>query len=162
MPPQEEEWSLARRIAQPFLREAVQTWDVFERWYESAREAGISYRRTDMLEDWRREKGLVLYQYEAERLSPTTQPPTRMWTETPWEGLTTSLLYEFRFEGVDVPTRESFSRFVGVGTDTVLTIGEAIQAFMEEYVEAGVDGELEQGKLTLVPLRHKGGSEDAW
>ncbi|GAF75442.1 unnamed protein product, partial [marine sediment metagenome] len=55
MPSLMEGWSDARRIAQPFVTSAATTEDVFQRWYETARDAGISYRRTDMLEDWRRE-----------------------------------------------------------------------------------------------------------
>lgn len=158
MPPQEE-WSFARRIAQPFVEAAAQRYDVFEPWYEEARDAGISYRRSDMLEDWRRERGLVLYQSVCERLRPDTQPPEHLFTETPWEGLSTALLYEFRFEGVDKATQERFTRFVGVGTDTRLTVGEARRIFDEEYLTPGVYGELEDVRLTLVSVRHKVGAE---
>lgn len=159
MPDLMEGWSQSRRIAQPFVSGAAVREDVFERWYEQAREAGISYRRTDMLEDWRREKGLVLHQAQLERLRPGAQPPASWMTDKPWDGLTTSLVYEFRFTGRDAETQEGFDRFVGVGTNTRLTIEEAVNQFMGEYVDTKVYGDLEGLRFTVSSVWHKSESE---
>jgi hypothetical protein len=154
-----EGWSEARRIAQPFVTSAANREDVFARWYEQAQEAGISYRRTDMLEDWRREKGLVLHQAQLERMDPEGVPPRAWMTDKPWDGLTTSLVYEFRLEGWDVDKKEWVDQFVGVPTDTHVTEQEAIDAFFEGYIDAKVYGELVEVSMTFVSVWHKTGSD---
>jgi len=167
MPPQEEEeWSFARRLAQPFVREAPRVHETFASWYREARETGISYRRTDMLEDWRRERGLVVHEAELSRLRPETLPPERTWTDTPWPGLRTSLLYEFRMTGAEliieegrVVDRRPFERFISLGTDTRLTVGEARSSIVDEYIAMLVYGALEDIELTLVSVRHRTGAE---
>lgn len=130
MPPQEEGWSYSRRIAQPFVQSAATRYDVFARWYEEAREGGISYRRSDMLSDWRREKGLVLHQVECEGLSAETKVPERLFTPTDWPGMTNKYQYVFRYTAEDKETKERFEDVVAVvATDRELLPGEAWEEF---------------------------------
>lgn len=159
MPSLMEGWSEARRIAQPFVTSAATTTDVFARWYETARDAGISYRRTDMLEDWRRERGLVLHQAQLERLGPDSLPPAAWMTDRPWDGLTTSLVYEFYMEGWDVDKKEWVEKFVGVASNKHLTIGEAEDQFFAEYIKPGNYGKLVEASLTMTSVWHKTDSE---
>jgi hypothetical protein len=158
MPDGMEEWSYRRRVAQPFVSAAASEYDVFARWYEDARESGLSYRRTDMLEDWRREKGLIRYQAVCEQLRDDTQPPDRIFTDTPWEGLRSALMYEFRIEGWDRETGESFVRFGAVTTDTHLTVGEAKALYDEAYIESQAYGEWVDVIVSLIAVRHKTGA----
>lgn len=158
MPEDMEGWSFRRRIAQPFVTAAASEYDVFARWYETARETGISYRRTDMLEDWRREKGLVRYQAVCERLADGTQPPERVFTDTPWDGLRSSLMYEFRITGWDRETGESFTRFGAVTSDSLLTVGEAKGIYEDTYVAGALYGEWADVEISLLAVRHKTGS----
>lgn len=132
MPPQEREWSKQRKVAQPYLKRAVRDYEVFERWYEDARETEISYRRTDMLSDWRNEKSLVLNQALVESLRPETPVPERAFTRTEWPGMTRKYHYIFRYSGYDTETEEIFTdRNMSFGTDTELLPGEAEARFFE-------------------------------
>lgn len=112
-----------------------------------------------MLDDWRREKGLILHQAQLERLDPERQPPSAWMTDRPWDGLRTSLVYEFRFTGRDAETQEGFDRYIGVATNKQLTIQQASDLFTEEYVDTEVYGKLENVAYTMVSVWHKSGSE---
>lgn len=159
MPSLMEGWSEARRIAQPFVMSLAHRDISGAEALRTLQGAGIGYREGDFYEDWRRELGLVRHQAQLERLRPGSQPPAGWMTDRPWDGLTTSLVYEFHFTGRYSKTMDEFDRYVGVGSDTRLTVGEATQLFIDGYLEPKVCGDLENVSLSLVSVWHKTDSE---
>lgn len=156
MPPQEQEWSVNRRLAQPFLlrlaREPIPGAEGLRR----LRESGLGYRMTDFYSDWRRERGLIRYEYECTRLSRTITPPERVFTDTEWPGLTSKYLYEFRLEGIDRVTGERLEdEYRAIGTDTLLTVGEAEDDYWDRWEEGVSDPDKEVEKVTLVSVRRR-------
>ena len=159
MPSLMEGWSEARRIAQPFVMSLAHRDISGAEALRTLQGAGIGYREGDFYEDWRREMGLVRHQAQLERLRPDSQPPVGWMTDRPWDGLTTSLVYEFYMEGWDVDKKEWVEKYVGVGTNTRLTVGEAEDQFFAEYVTPGVYGRLVEASLTMTSVWHKTDSE---
>lgn len=156
MPPRTEDWSYRRRIAQPFVigyaREPISGAEALGR----LREGGLGYRTVDFYSDWRRERGLVLHEYECTVLRRDTIPPTRVFTDTEWPGLASKYLYEFRIEGTDIATGEALvDEFRAIGSDTLLTVGEAEDEYWARFEEGVSDPDKEVEEITLTSVRRR-------
>lgn len=159
MPSLMEGWSQARRIAQPFIVSLSHEDISGAEALRQLQATGIGYREGDFYEDWRRERGLVLHQAQLERLRPDSLPPVAWMTDRPWDGLTTSLVYEFRMQGWNTDKLEWVDRYVGVGGNTHITVDEAIDQFFAEYIDPKVYGEMLEVSLTMTSVWHKSDSE---
>lgn len=156
MPPQEEVWSPARLLAQPFLQRLAHEPITGAMALRQLREAGLGYRTQDFYSDWRRERGLVLYEYECGVLRRTTIPPERVFTDTEWLGLTNKYLYEFRLEGIDRITGEPMvDEYRAIGSDTLLTVGEAEDDYWLRWELEQTDPQYEVEKVTLMAVRRR-------
>lgn len=150
---EERPWSSTRLMAQPFVQAAAHRFDTAQAWIDEARAGGISYRRTDMLADWRREKDLMLYEVEMSRLSPTTTPREAALTETRWPGMSTRYMYEFRVVGEEIATKRTFSGYRAIATDRLLTVGEVMEDYLERLDAGTSDPDLEISQVTLMAVR---------
>jgi hypothetical protein len=143
---------------QPFIAAAAQQYESGAEWIRASREAGTSYRTQDMYADWRREHGLALHEAQIKAMSPDKTPPQSFWTETPWDGLSTSLLYEFRVELRDIETGEVVSAFRATGTNKLLTFEEAAENYRQRVEEGLSDPRFEVVSVTPMDVRHKVGA----
>lgn len=85
MPPQEEVWSYARRLAQPFLWSLSETELSGVEILSQLREAGLGYRMTDFYADLRRYRELGIREPYVEALGPTEFVPRTWMMEVPPE-----------------------------------------------------------------------------
>lgn len=151
-------WSQARRIGQPFVSRGVREHESGASWIREMREAGLGYRDQDMYADWRREQGLALHEAQLRVMSPDQTPPREFWTDTPWDGLSTSLLYEFRVELRDKETQEVIEEFRAVGSNKLITLEEAADDYIRRVNEGLSDPRYEVVSAVSMDVRHKTGS----
>lgn len=156
MPPQEEVWSATRLLAQPFVLRLVREPISGAEGLRRLRDIGLGYRTTDFYSDWRRERGLARYEYECSVLRRETTPPDRVFTDTEWPGLTNRYLYVFSLAGTDRITGEPLvDEFRAIGTDTLLTVGEAEDEYWTRWLEGVSDPDKEIETATLTAVRRR-------
>jgi len=149
-------WSESRRLAQPFIeglaREEISGAEALRR----LRDGGLGYRTQDFYSDWRRERGLVLHEYECGQLRRETTPPERVFTDTEWAGLTSKYLYCFRVAGFDRETEQPLvDEFRGIASDRLLTVGEVEDEYWERWTEGVSDVDFEIESVTLMAVRRR-------
>lgn len=156
MPPQEFAWTTNRLLAQPFLQSLAKEEISGAEGLRRLREAGVGYRESVFYHDWRQERGLVRYEYECTRLSSDTVPPTRVFTQTDWPGLTSKYLYEFRLTTFNTEKEEYEEvEYRAIGTDTLLTVGEAEDEYWSRFNEGVSDPDLIVTQASLIAVRRR-------
>lgn len=134
MAPQEEEWSWARRIAQPWVKAlAIGGWtgtDILD-WL---REYGWGYRMTDVYADIRRFTGRELWSEQVAGLTPGSLVPRSWMSEEPYETWHVGVPYKVAgyAELFNPETEESELKYVDIGLPREMTIEEIADYVFEE------------------------------
>jgi len=76
-------WQASFGLALPYMKKAISQQSSFNAFYRAAREAGFSYRRTRMLEDWRTTAGLFKYEAPIQAMDPDRDIPRAYTVEGP-------------------------------------------------------------------------------
>jgi len=114
---------IARAAVIPRMKSALAAGKSATAFIAEMRKAGLSYRRTDMLADWRsvgniEEKKDLLKYVRKDRL-----PSPRLYAEVTWE-LSREFMYKLKVQTRLEPDKPIEERFVNVTTDRPMTPGE--------------------------------------
>ena len=116
------------------MRGAFRTGQTGAAFIRQMKDEGLSYRRTDMLSDWRSvnelEKKAEAFKYVRKDYYPTEKSIAQV----EWE-LSKEFMYKVRVESRLRPDQPISSRFVNIMSDTPMTPRMVEQAVVEKWVE---------------------------
>lgn len=121
-----------RGILAPLMFRAIEGGSSFNRFYQSARDKGISYRRASMLADWNATKSLVESRDKLQRLDPGDFPELTEVSESRFKW-TEPFVYQARVEAQVTAEAPVTERFVTVLSSEQLTIGEVEEQIASKW-----------------------------
>lgn len=155
-----EEWSWARRMAQPFLESLAQTDLSGASILDLLRGEGLGYKTGSFYEDLRRLRDQIRYQSLVERLRPESYVPRSWMQEVPEEVWHIGVNYraEMKVWFRDPDTGDVFSKWYSPGLEAYETVEE-----MKGWAEATLpwsdyEPEMEFLSIDLIGLSHLEGA----
>lgn len=115
-------WQTQFSSARPYYLRAVEAGVTFNEFYDTMRDAGLGYRRTNMLADWRDVSGLWFGETQIQRLGENTPIPERL-TSAPWSQQAADYNAYVQYEWQDPDGKWHTSMRV-IQSDTLLSKGE--------------------------------------
>jgi hypothetical protein len=144
-----ESWSSSFAQAEPFIRSAIDKGMSFNAFYDIAKETAISYRRTNMLEDWRQVSGVYLNEWSLNQMSGDAQVRLNQTTEGR-AGQRSAFLAGVEYSFLDTETGEMVKNVRMIASSELLTKSEYLAA-ATEWLEPG--GAYYDPSITGVTLR---------
>lgn len=114
------------------MREAIQANKSFNQLYREAQEKGLSYRRTDMLKDWRDTGNMEKKEGTARYIRKGYVPATNTVELKAWE-MSSEYMYRVSVKGQIYPDKPLEKQFVNLMSDRPLTV-EQVEARMSELI----------------------------
>jgi len=129
-----EEWSWARRMAQPYLESFAKLPLSGSETLSILRELGLGYRMTDFYSDWRGLLGFMRYEESVGRLRPETYVPKSWMTEVERgrQQFGANYRYEFNVTFRDKETGEIDTAQWSYSTDAYMSKGMVETEFLGE------------------------------
>ena len=112
-----------RGILAPLMFRAIEGGSSFNKFYQSARNKGISYRRASMLADWNATRSLVENRDQLQQVASGEFPQLTEVSESVFKW-TEPFVYQARVEAQVTPEAPVTERFVTVLSSEQLTMGQ--------------------------------------
>jgi hypothetical protein len=127
-------WQSAFGSVKAFMLKAVNSAMSFNEFYDTTKETGISYRRTNMLTDWRNVQGLYKFEQSIGQLNPDSIIPSRYMTDEA-HSVNYNVLAGVEYKYTDALTGETITGMRMVDSDELSTTNDYLSRAQELFRE---------------------------
>jgi len=128
-------WQAQYGAARPLIYRADEAGLSFDQYYRAMQDAGLSYRRANMLADWRQATGLWQGEINIQRADPT-KPISERYTSAPWAEQKAAFNAYVQYEWTG-PDGEPHVGMRVIQSDTLLSRNEYEQKARKLYAPDG-------------------------